>query len=197
MQPVQSEDRRIRRTRKLLMDALIALSLKHGYEQVSIMDITVRADVSYSTFFRHFPDKDALLRAMTQEAIDALNTMVRDVPMDQPTQVGKLLFEHVEQHEALYRVIMSSSEGNRVVQSVNDSILQMVISGIQSRPNCAFPVEIVANHLVSGIMSLVRWWLEHHKPYPIAEMARIYAEMIIIPTERAAFGEIESKQKPG
>lgn len=186
---MQQEDRRIRRTRKLLMDALIALSTEKGYENVTIMDITDRADISYSTFFRHFPDKDSLLRGVTQEALEALNTMISSVSLDQPIEVGRLLFEHVEAHEALYHVIMSTHDSNRVLKSVNDSILQMIINGYQLRPKSAFPVEVLANHVVMAIMTLVRWWLEQKKPYPIPEMARIYAEMIIIPTERAAFGE--------
>ena len=51
------EDRRVTRTRKLLTEALISLSLEKGYEAVTIRDITDRAGVGYATFFRHIRRK--------------------------------------------------------------------------------------------------------------------------------------------
>ena len=54
-------DRRVKRTQRLLAEALISLTLEKGYDAVSIRDITERADVAYATFFRHHEDKEALL----------------------------------------------------------------------------------------------------------------------------------------
>ena len=59
---MESQDRRIKRTQQLLAKALIALTLKKGYEAVTIRDITEHADIGYATFFRHYSSKDALLR---------------------------------------------------------------------------------------------------------------------------------------
>ena len=44
-------DRRIKRTQKLLQEALIELTLEKGFDDVTIRDITERADVGYTTFF--------------------------------------------------------------------------------------------------------------------------------------------------
>src|SRR5689334_4808121 len=54
-------DRRIVRTRNLLAQALVALTLEKNYDAVTIREITDRAEIGYATFFRHYPDKDALL----------------------------------------------------------------------------------------------------------------------------------------
>ena len=48
-------DRRVRRTRKLLHDAFLALVLEKGYEKTTIQDILDRADVGRSTFYGPFP----------------------------------------------------------------------------------------------------------------------------------------------
>ncbi len=65
---MEKVDRRIKRTQKLLQEALISLTLEKGYDEVTIREITDRADVGYTTFFRHYPDKEALLA-------DVLNLM--------------------------------------------------------------------------------------------------------------------------
>ena len=41
---MHTQDRRVKRTQKLLAQALIALTLEKGYEAVTIRDITQRAD---------------------------------------------------------------------------------------------------------------------------------------------------------
>ena len=54
-------DRRVRKTRKALRDALVELTLEKGYAAVTVGDIADRADVGRTTFYAHFTDKEDLL----------------------------------------------------------------------------------------------------------------------------------------
>ena len=54
-------DRRVQKTRKLLLDALVSLILEKGYDEVSIQDIIDRANVGRSTFYAHYENKEQLL----------------------------------------------------------------------------------------------------------------------------------------
>jgi AcrR family transcriptional regulator len=54
-------DRRVRRTRQLLREALMELTLECGYDRITVQDILDRADVGRSTFYAHYRDKDDLL----------------------------------------------------------------------------------------------------------------------------------------
>lgn len=57
----RSPDRRVRRTRRRLKEALLALIDEQGYEGITIEDITGRADVGRSTFYSHYTSKEDLL----------------------------------------------------------------------------------------------------------------------------------------
>ena len=57
---MKKTDRRIQRTIQSLTDALIDSTLENGYAQLTVRDITQRADISYSTFFRHFKSIEEL-----------------------------------------------------------------------------------------------------------------------------------------
>ncbi len=57
----KENDRRVQRTKRTLREALIALILDKGYDQVTVQDIIDRADVGRSTFYAHFENKDKLL----------------------------------------------------------------------------------------------------------------------------------------
>ncbi|HEY7418111.1 MAG TPA: TetR/AcrR family transcriptional regulator, partial [Ktedonobacteraceae bacterium] len=73
---MEIQDRRVRRTQQLLAKALIALTLEKGYEAVTIRDITERADIGYATFFRHYHDKDELLRGVLDVVLTELTDLL-------------------------------------------------------------------------------------------------------------------------
>src|SRR5947209_9279546 len=55
------EDLRVRRTRKLLTQALIEGTVEKGFAALTVRDITERAMVNCSTFYHHYLDKYDLL----------------------------------------------------------------------------------------------------------------------------------------
>src|SRR3984957_5913734 len=58
-------DPRILRSRRMLMDSLARLLMKKEFEDISVQDIADDATLNRATFYLHYPDKNALLQAMT------------------------------------------------------------------------------------------------------------------------------------
>jgi len=64
-------DPRIIRTRKLLMDAFLKLTIKKDFKDITIKDITDEATVNRATFYSHFQDKyDLMDTVITEEIIE-------------------------------------------------------------------------------------------------------------------------------
>jgi AcrR family transcriptional regulator len=58
-------DPRILRSRRMLMDAMAKLLSRKEFADISIQDIADEATLNRATFYLHYPDKSALLQAMT------------------------------------------------------------------------------------------------------------------------------------
>ena len=58
-------DPRILRSRRMLMDALARLLMKKEFDDISVQEIADEATLNRATFYLHYPDKNALLQAMT------------------------------------------------------------------------------------------------------------------------------------
>ncbi|WP_344491513.1 helix-turn-helix domain-containing protein [Nonomuraea monospora] len=107
-----SGDRRVRRTRRLIQEALVALILDKGYDAVTVTDIIERADVGRSTFYAHFTDK----REVLFSNLDQL-AFLHPAPRG---EVGELfafsrpMFEHVREQERLVRALMGRRGGGLV-----------------------------------------------------------------------------------
>jgi AcrR family transcriptional regulator len=63
--PAEATDPRIVRTRRMLMESLAKLLNRKEFEDISIQEIADEATVNRATFYLHYPDKNALLQAMT------------------------------------------------------------------------------------------------------------------------------------
>jgi AcrR family transcriptional regulator len=69
---VETPDPRIRRSRRMLMEALAKLLTQKSFGDISIQEIAAEATLNRATFYLHYPDKDALLQAMTDVRFRAL-----------------------------------------------------------------------------------------------------------------------------
>jgi AcrR family transcriptional regulator len=50
----------------MLMDSLAKLLIKKAFEDISVQEIADEATLNRATFYLHYPDKNALLQAMTE-----------------------------------------------------------------------------------------------------------------------------------
>ena len=108
-----STDLRVRRTRKLLREALIDLATEKGFDAITINDLAARAMINRATFYRHYRDKYELALDYATELLDELGLL--DKPFlagtqgsdpDEPHSSLLRLFEHAATHARLYRVML-------------------------------------------------------------------------------------------
>ncbi|HEY7835381.1 MAG TPA: TetR/AcrR family transcriptional regulator [Ktedonobacterales bacterium] len=193
---MDGQDRRVRRTQRLLAQALIALTLERGYEAVTIRDITERADIGYATFFRHYRDKDALLHDVLEVVLSELMGLLRPPePHADPATIGTLIFRYVGEHRAVCRVLLSSPGSAALVRHMIETGTRGVLEENAPLASGAVPPEVAAHHLVASSIALIEWWLEHDLPYPPERMGSIYARLIVEPTSAIAFQPHE--ERPG
>ena len=184
---MESHDRRIKRTQQLLAKALIALTLKKGYEAVTIRDITEHADIGYATFFRHYTSKDALLRDVSDVVLADLKSLLPGSPKVDVDAVGVPLFRYVQEHANIIHVLLQSRGTSSLVQHIIEITSQDVLNENEPLEGSIVPAEIAAYHLINSSISLIQWWLEHHMPYTPERMGAIFQVLIMQPTCVIAF----------
>ena len=179
MNMIEKTDRRFTRTRKLLLDALIALAQRDGYDAVTIRDITTFADISYSTFFRHYQDKDQMLMSLLQNAVEEMRVLMQNQSPGESD--GELIFQHVAENKVLYRVLLGGLNSSAMVQNVQTMIVREILRSSPVHLEADIPPEIAANHIAASVLAMVKWWLDNDMPYPPERMGAIYAALIIRP----------------
>lgn len=182
-------DRRIVRTQNLLAHALIELTLEHGYEAITIREITERAKVGYATFFRHYSDKEALLNDVLALFIEELTQRLSSsIGEDDFARQGELIFAYVQQHSALSRLLLTSRSRGEVMKAIqlNQHFLSQAQSKTQSTDT--IPVEVALYHWSAATISLIEWWLENEMNLSPQRMGEIYRDLIVLPTVKVMTG---------
>jgi AcrR family transcriptional regulator len=190
-------DRRVRRTRHALENALISLILEKGYDAVTIEEITDRADLGRTTFYLHFRDKEELL-------MTAIDTMIEDFLVQhdtqpltkqkilQNTQPGperftqyghliKQIFVHAQENADLYKVMLRGEGSRKAIQRLTEISKHEFLRRMRNYPDLQskVPLDVLAVHFTGSILELVTWWLEENKPYSIDEMVSYFQQMFV------------------
>ena len=197
---MNTTDRRVRRTHKALGDALIALALEKDYDVITIQEITERADIGYRTFFRHYADKDELLKDVLRHVRMEMRALMSPSSfrlfMDPNIQAsdlpdGKILFQHVQENSDLYRVLLFSDRG--LVQPLKAFAIQEFMANYGTSIVTDIPTEIIANHMVSSMITLLRWWLQNDMCHTPEEMGEYATRLIIQPVRELILQGLSSE----
>jgi AcrR family transcriptional regulator len=176
---MEKTDRRVRKTQQALSDALVALILEKGYDAITIKEITERADVAHATFYRHYRDKDELLRRKLEEVVGEIEALTRE-PTLQDAE-GYLIFKHAQENSSLYRILLGSQGTLQVRKWLKDRMAANTLrlcKQLFTNQDTLIPPEVAAHHIAGSLLLLIEWWLDQEMPYPPHQMAKIYERMI-------------------
>jgi AcrR family transcriptional regulator len=176
-------DRRVRRTRAALATALLTLAAERPFGDLTIRDLTDRADVGYATFFRHYPSKEALLLDVLGGIVDELADRLQPIAdAGRLADAGRELFEFVAANAERMKVLLAARHGRAVEDDLRVAVAARVLASPGFRPPAGVPPELAAHHLAVASLALVAWWLDHGLPEDPARMGAIYARLVVAPT---------------
>ncbi len=191
----QQTDRRVRRTKRALQDALISLILEKGYDSVTIEDITDRADLGRTTFYLHFRDKEELLmraidaigedfiekHAALLDENDSNQSALQKLSVNLDERILYHIFDHARQNADLYKVMLRGEGSAKASKRMSDIIRSETVKRLENLPNLEtkVPLEIFALFFSGTLIEMVTWWLENDQPYSVEQMVTYFQQMFV------------------
>jgi len=178
------EDRRTKRTRQLLGDALVELMLEKRFDDITIQDILDRADIGRSTFYAHYTDKEHLLMSQIESLIHQLD--------EYTTKKGYLhngllpsleLFRHVQQQRRLMQAFVWGRGAEMLTRNfqgqVSKVIEQNLLSLTGDQVDFSVPLPVVANFVASTFLMLLRWWFDDDMRHTPEQMDEMFQKLVM------------------
>jgi AcrR family transcriptional regulator len=177
-----ARDQRAIRTREALRRSLLNLLKNKPLDQITIRDITTKANVGYASFFRHYPTKEALLIGIvTEQFANVINSSLPIIEAGGEARAAAIaLFTYVGQYRALWSTLLTGGAAG----AVREQFVRFVskLAAVRSHPGQRFPTDISVIFASTGTIELLAWWLRQKAPLPIEEVADIFDHFVIAPT---------------
>lgn len=170
-------DRRVRKSREAIKKAVIELMLEKDFDQITLQDISDRADVSRRTVYLHYADKFDLLDKLLEEHIRELREFCDQVDDDaEYSQIVLLWFEYLEQHYLFFSAMLNSKGSpffhNRFLAFFLEELGKKEMDSPEhSDPERTDGETVDMQFLGAAIVGIVEWWFKKEKPLSPAFMA--------------------------
>ncbi|MFJ5624894.1 TetR/AcrR family transcriptional regulator [Peribacillus loiseleuriae] len=177
-------DRRKKRTRQLLKNALISLLTEKDFHSITVQDITNLADVNRATFYSHYHDKHDFFQQLIDDILNEFEGIFvqyteRKDPKDlepKPYDLIVCAFQHFKHNADFYNVMLSPKgvpgfygKLNGIIHAAADRRrVRLQIDASQ----LAVPQDIMNSYISSVFLGVIIQWLKNEMPYTSEYMAK-------------------------
>ena len=179
------EDRRVRRTKQLIKQSLIELMHEKPFKDITVKDITERADLNRGPFYLHYVDIYDLLSKIEDETLQAIEEMMLDyrckINMPSCYELLDELFSYIEDNRDLFEVLLhSQSEGiflnklQYLIKTMGLDLMNMIYKDT-SRPHYCYFLSFVLN----GVLGVTEQWFNNGMDMSSTEMATMIDHFIM------------------
>jgi AcrR family transcriptional regulator len=185
--PGSRTQRRVARTKAAIEDAFVQLVLERGYEQVTVDDITGRADLARATFYAHYPNKEGVLfsvfNRLTEDLVERIagqggpwNVVRRDAI--------SAAYQQAAEMPDLYRACLSDTRTRQAHLSILSRYAEQNfrdrLTALGNQPR--IPVPVMARAFVAAHVAILEAWLTGELDGDVEELASMTLDLLVYGT---------------
>lgn len=181
----KTEDRRIRRTKKAMTEALAELLLVKPLNNISVREIADLADINRGTFYLHYRDVYDMAEQLQNEIFEKFNDIVeRHEPKKNNEELFPMLtelFHLLADNEKLAKVLIGKNGDAAFVDKLKNVIREKCFLNVQKILNIKNNKEFdyYYHYIVSGSIGICSVWLNSAMKETPEEMAEFIERMIV------------------
>ncbi len=163
-------DRRVRKTRQSIQDAVLELLEESDLTGLSVQNITRRADVNRATFYQHYRDRDELLEQTFDALIAELSEECGPFVAGDEALVPEIVppsfegtFRAMLPRAGLYGRLLSLESPNLFASRFRTYCEALILEALKSRrkgesPEC-IPSAVRARYAASAGLGVIEQWI--------------------------------------
>ena len=180
----KKEDRRVRRTKKLLTQALTQLLQEKQINEITVKELTDLADMNRGTFYLYYKDMFDMLEKIEDGLFEALGTIVSLHENDDVSQQTKPilldLFRFIEDNQEMCRVLLSPHGDMNFLHRLNEVVREKCLkawSSIRAEKGES-DFDYHYSFVIFGCAGVIRAWVNRNCQESAEQMAALADAMI-------------------
>ena len=171
------QDKRSKRTRAWLFESLLELIAEKDYSEISITELTERADIARQTFYRNYDTKDDILLSKMEEIHDEYLSRVQKnlETKDDPNwdfEVSQLIYIW-QRNEALFKALQKAGLAFQTLEKLSELFSQFHMKA-QNLQELDDKQQYLVYNLAGGIFMVLNKWFENDMSFPIESLTDLF-----------------------
>ena len=193
---MEKPDRRDRIRKKAVDEALVELLKKKPISEITIVELTERADINRKTFYNHYADIYAVVGEIEDEIVEELCRLLRqNLPEEvqehsmTAAQMEKLAAEmagpffttliQALKDNDYYTVILKNCEGHCQIQrKIAEMEKKIILQYLKNDAEGLEQLDYYVTFLVEGAAAVINRWSEGGFETPVDELAGFFGRLV-------------------
>ena len=191
----RSEDRRVKRTKKLLRECLFALLETKTIDEITVKELTEAADVNRSTFYFYYRDINDMMKQIQSEIYAVFEEEVVSVEavfntVDDLAAYILRFLHFCQEHARICKFVISNDPNNNLTNMIRKSLAEHLPDTKSVFPEDD-PKRYLTAYAVNSVWQIVIVWLYDGMTVDANVMANFLAKSYFYGGRAFLNGEIE------
>lgn len=166
-------DRRVLKSQEAIKKAILELMAEKNFEDITIRDISDRANVNRGTIYLHYADKYDLLDKIIEEHIGNLRELCHSASEMTFKEGNYVWFEYFADHHIFFSTMLNTKSAAHFRSRFLDLVIQeyKIEVDVSKGINHGLSDEVVLQFFGAALVGAVEWWFQNGMPLPPRVMA--------------------------
>ncbi|MDA2092053.1 TetR/AcrR family transcriptional regulator C-terminal domain-containing protein [Bacillus cereus] len=173
-------DRRIIKSQNAIQSAFIEMLITDGFDEITVKNITEKANIGRKTFYLHYLDKYNLLDKIVDDHLDQLKEICYEKQNKEFIEGTIIWFEYFKEHKPFFAALFKSNS----TLSFQKKLLTFIMGEIEKKLNTDTSVNkkidkhIVLKFLGTAVMGILESYVSDEIDSDVAFVATQVGELI-------------------
>jgi AcrR family transcriptional regulator len=180
----KKEDRRARRTKKLLAQTLAELMQEKQLSEITVKELADRADMNRGTFYLYYKDISNMLESIEDDILNSLNAIFERRELEgtakQRAGILKDLLSAIKENKQMVGTLLSPKGDINFLHRLNDLLHEKYLQHFKKTDLSISKerLDYQYSFLVFGTGGLIRAWVSRGCKEPADQMAQLLESFI-------------------
>ena len=182
--PVNDNDRRVKRTKKLIRKGLAELAKKKSINKITVKELTDLIEINRGTFYLHYKDIFDLVESIENSLYDEFNEIIKTVNpktiLETPIDILEKFCVFISENaDAFVMLIGENGDANfvyRIGTVMNDAVFELFSSIYPKMDSVRY--SFTYEYCKYGSVGLIRCWIIENHDWTPRQVAELWLRLI-------------------
>ncbi len=183
--PVNDNDSRVKRTKKLIKKGLFELSKTKSITKITVKELTDYIEINRGTFYLHYKDIFELVDAIENELYNEFDAQISSVTstdiLKKPIEICEVFCEHFYENMDTYSMLMGEHGDAQFTYKIGELLNEKVYAlfkGIFPNMDDA-KYDFAYTYGKFGLVGLINCWFTMHPEWTSRQVAEMWLNLTV------------------